>query len=79
MGEAVQPEALHWKTATGVWVPSSATRTATAAATFVPPRANIDGITAEISTEVVAKAPLALVTVICAFPLEVAAGTRKLI
>src|SRR5215471_10287696 len=76
MGVAVQLEPAHWKTATGVCVPTALTRTATAAATFELPKANIDGITAEISTDVVAVAPLALVTVICALPFDVAAGSR---
>jgi hypothetical protein len=79
MGLAVQPELEHWKTAMGVWVPTTLTRTATAAATFELPNANTDGITAVTSTVVVANAPLALVTVICALPFEVAPGSRKLI
>ena len=78
-GLAVQPEPVHWKTAIGVWSPTSLTRTATAAATLPPPKANIDGFTVLMSTVPVAKVPFALVTVICALPFAVAAGIRKLI
>ena len=60
IGTVVQPEVLHWTTATGSCVPSGVTRIAVAAAMLPGGTKKIPGATAAICTVPNAVVPLAL-------------------